>query len=171
MIHSYRYRLYPTVDQQAVLTDILDMARWLYNHALAYRRKRWNESRKSVTYNEQAAMWRDWWHKVVHWLVKTYGGIALEDLDLTFMLRNGHLSRAAHDVALGLFYEILDYKAFEAGVEIAVVNPRNTSQMCSDCGVIVKKELHVRLHQCPDCGLTVDRDVNAAINILNRALG
>jgi putative transposase len=60
MIRTYQYRLYPTDEHQAALSDILDMARWLYNHALAYRRKRWNESRYSVTYNEQAAMWRDW---------------------------------------------------------------------------------------------------------------
>src|SRR5690606_10367414 len=54
------YRLYPTQEQQDTLGDILDVARWLYNHALAYRRKRWQESRYTVTYSELAAMWRDW---------------------------------------------------------------------------------------------------------------
>lgn len=60
MLRTYQYRLYPTDEQQSTLDDILYVARWLYNHALAYRRKRWYESRKPVTYNEQAAMWRDW---------------------------------------------------------------------------------------------------------------
>jgi len=60
VIRTYQYRLYPTSDQQNTLTEILDLARWLYNHALAYRRKRWNESRYRVTYDEQAAMWREW---------------------------------------------------------------------------------------------------------------
>lgn len=375
MLRTYRYRIYPTEAQQASLTDILDLARWLYNHALAYRRKRWNESRRSVTYNEQAAMWRDWrneepddnplqrlnmsagqqvlrrldkayreflrgkrgrprfkgkrffnslnykpgdgaairkdklylqnvgliavkwhralpaqgvglwptegseadgaqgtlkniivlrkasgwyvcfqvecagvepmasdnpavgidvgihhalalsdgttldspqylkqslkrlrrlqrkvarrkkgskrrekavhqlakelehitnqrrdwWHKVVFWLVCNYGFVALEELNLSFMLRNGKLSRAAHDVALGLFYDILSYKAVEAGVQVVGVNPRHTSQRCSGCGCLVEKELSVRVHDCPHCGLVVDRDVNAALNIL--ALG
>jgi len=355
MLRTFQYRLYPTSEQQAVLNDILELARGLYNHALAYRRKRWSESRHSVTYNEQAAMWRDWrneqpgdnplrllnmsagqqvlrrldkayreflkgkrgkprfkgrrffnsltykpgdgaalkdgklyiqnvglmsvkwhralpggtlkniivtrkpsgwyvalqvemadiepsvsqnppvgidvgihhalalsdgtvidspqylkqslkrlrqlqqkvarrkkgskrrekavrqlakelehianqrrdwWHKITHWLVSKYGVIALEDLTLSFMLRNGNLSRTAHDIALGLFHDILSYKAFEAGVQIVNVNPHNTSQMCNGCGEIVPKGVQIRVHTCPHCGFTVDRDVNAALNIL-----
>jgi putative transposase len=355
MMRTYQYRLYPTTDQIASLTDMLDMARWLYNRALDYRRKRWNESRYSVTYNEQAAMWRDWrneqpennplrllnmsagqqvlrrldkayrefkagkrgrprfkgwrlfntlnykpgdgaalkndklylqnvgymsvkwhralpegtlknilvtrkasgwyvafqvecvdaeiapsenpavgvdvgihhalalsdgtvvdspqclkqslkhlrrlqrkvarrkkgskrrekaikqltlkhehianqrrdfWHQVTFWLAATYGVIVLEDLQLTFMLRNGNLARAAHDMSLGIFRDILDYKAIKAGGTVITVNPRNTSQMCCGCGEIVPKDLSVRVHACPHCGFTADRDVNAALNIL-----
>jgi transposase len=50
------------------------------------------------------------------------------------------------------------------------VNPRNTSQLCSRCGVAVKKNLRVRVHVCPHCGLILDRDVNAARNVLAFAL-
>src|SRR4051812_36215411 len=60
MIRTYQYRLYPSEVQQAALSELLDMARWLYNRALDYRRKRWNEARRGVSYNEQSAMWRDW---------------------------------------------------------------------------------------------------------------
>jgi putative transposase len=109
----------------------------------------------------------DWWHKITRQLVDTYGVIVLEDLSLKFMLQNGRISRSAHDVGLGIFRSLLDYKAMEAGVEIMTVDPRNTSQMCSGCGSIVLKNLSVRLHFCPDCGLTLDRDVNAARNILS----
>jgi putative transposase len=104
---------------------------------------------------------------VVHWLVSQYRIIVLEDLNLQFMLKNKHLARAAHDVALGLFYEILHYKAFDAGVQMIEVNPRNTSQNCSGCGIKVEKALHVRVHICSQCGFTADRDVNAALNILS----
>lgn len=355
MIRTYRYRLYPTDSQQEAFKEILWAACWLYNRALDYRRKRWNESRRSVTYYEQAKMWRDWrneepednplralnmsagqqvlrrldsnyrqflkgtrgfprfkkvarfnsvnykpgdgasirnnrlyvqnvglvkvrwhrelpvgkiknivvlrkpsgwyvlfqidipkppvkkstnppvgvdmgithalalsdgtlfdspksllaslkqlrvlqrsvarkkkgsqnrrkavqkvarlhehianqradwWHKTTRYLVDTYGTIVLEDLSLKFMLQNGNLSRSAHDVGLGIFRTMLDYKAIEAGVEVVAVNPRNTSQACSGCGSIVLKDLSVRVHRCPDCGLTLDRDVNAALNIL-----
>lgn len=360
MIRTYRYRLYPTPQQVAVLTEILDLARWLYNHALAYRRKRWNESRQNVTYKEQLAMWRDWrnecpnenplqvinvqtgqrvlrrldqaysafirgnkgkprfkskrafnsvtymisngasfkkhkeklyihnvglitvkwhrplipgkpknvtikrrpsgwyalvqvecpditpqpsenppigidmgihhalalsnglvadspqhlkqalkklrvlqrtvsrrkkgsksweeavhqlaratehianqrrdwWHRVVYHLVKNYGVIVLENLNLQFMLRNDKMARAAHDVALGIFDELLHYKAFEAGVQVIKVKSHNTSQRCSQCQCLVPKDLSVRTHQCPHCSFTADRDVNAALNIL--ALG
>ncbi len=355
MIRTYQYRLYPSDEQQVVMKDILDVARWLYNRALDYRRKRWAESRYRVTYNEQSAMWRDWrneqpddnplrllnmsagqqvlrrldqaysefkqgkrgkprfkgwrffnttnykpgdgaglqngrlyiqnvglmrvewhrelpdgmikniiltrkpsgwyaafqvecadieipvsqnppvgvdmgithalalsdgelidspkylkqslkrlrrlqrkvsrrkkgsasrkkaiailakehehianqrrdwWHKVTYWLVATYGVIVLEDLHLAFMLRNDKLARAAHDVGLGMFRDILDYKAIKAGVQVVAVNPYNTSQKCSCCGELVPKDLSVRVHACPYCDFTVDRDVNAALNIL-----
>lgn len=109
---------------------------------------------------------RDWWHKVTFWLVVTYGVVVLEDLSLSFMLRNGNLSRAAHDISLGMFRDILDYKAIKAGVSVVTVNPRHTSQTCSCCGEMVPKALSVRVHVCPHCGFTVDRDVNAALNIL-----
>ena len=355
MIRTYRYRLYPTRVQQDTLNEILWVACWLYNRALDYRRKRWQESRKPVRYTEQASMWRDWrneepednplrllnmsagqqvlrrldsayqqflkgkrgkprfrqlarfnsvnykpgdgaqvrgkrlyiqnvglikvrwhrelpdgqlknmimlrkpsgwyvllqidisrrqeekstkppagvdlglrhalalsdgttfdspkhlqaslrklrvlqrsisrkkkggknwcksvqkvarlheyisnqrqdfWHKTTHHLVDTYGAIVLEDLSLKFMLQNGKLSRSAHDVGLGMFRMLLDYKAMKAGVEVVMVNPRNTSQACSSCGSIVLKDLSVRIHNCPDCGLVLDKDVNAAKNVL-----
>ncbi len=105
--------------------------------------------------------------KAVHQLVNAYGLIAIENLNLSFMLRNGTLSRAAHDVALGICYEILDYQAIEAGVEVVKVYPKNPSQQCNGCGAMVKKGLRVRTHQCPDCGFTADRDVNAALHILD----
>ncbi|HEX4208545.1 MAG TPA: zinc ribbon domain-containing protein, partial [Ktedonobacteraceae bacterium] len=43
--------------------------------------------------------------------------------------------------------------------------PKYTSQACSGCGVIRKKELSERWHTC-ECGCSLDRDTNAAINIL-----
>lgn len=356
MIKAYQYRLYPNMSQKSILDDIIDVARWLYNRALEYRRKRWNESRRTVTYIDQCAMWRDWrneqpednplrllnmtagqnilrrldkayrdfmrgkrgrprfkgyrrfnsvsytyddgirldgdkvyiqnvgkikvkwhrelpngvirnvvltrkpsgwyasfqvecvdvevpasqnppvgidigihhalalsdgtiidspqhlkqslkklrylqrklarrqkdstgwkeaafqvakehehianqrrdwWHKITFWVIATYGVVVLEDLSLSFMTRNGNLSRSSHDIALGIFREILYYKAIQAGVSVFVVNPKNTSQQCSNCKEIVPKELSVRIHSCPYCGFTADRDVNAALNILN----
>ncbi|MEI2583853.1 zinc ribbon domain-containing protein [Scytonema sp. PRP1] len=43
-----------------------------------------------------------------------------------------------------------------------------TSQKCSDCGAVVRKSLSTRTHKCA-CGCEIQRDVNAAINILNLA--
>ncbi|HVB21195.1 MAG TPA: zinc ribbon domain-containing protein, partial [Ktedonobacteraceae bacterium] len=45
------------------------------------------------------------------------------------------------------------------------VNPRYTSQACSGCGTVRKKELSERWHSC-ECGTELDRDHNAAVNIL-----
>lgn len=112
---------------------------------------------------------RDSWHKTTTWLVHTYSAIALEDLNLSFMLRNGHLSRSAHDAGLGLFYTLLDSKAAKAGCLVARVDPAYTSQICSACGRVVDKAVCVRVHVCPDCLLTIDRDLNAARNIFRLA--
>ncbi|MBE7512252.1 MAG: transposase [Anaerolineales bacterium] len=113
---------------------------------------------------------RDFWHKITDWLVRHYGLIALEHLDLAFMTRNTHLSLSAHDAGLGLFNDLLRFKAVDAGCALVHVNPRNTSQQCSGCGALVPKALSVRVHSCPHCQLELDRDVNAAINILALAL-
>jgi putative transposase len=51
-----------------------------------------------------------------------------------------------------------------------VNDPRMTSQDCSGCGTRVPKTLAVRLHSCPACGLVLDRDHNAALNVLHKAV-
>ncbi|WP_374709404.1 zinc ribbon domain-containing protein [Desmospora profundinema] len=61
------------------------------------------------------------------------------------------------------------YKAESAGKRVVLVNPHHTSQRCSSCGEIVKKTLAERVHRCPFCGYEQDRDINAAINILQLA--
>jgi putative transposase len=139
---------------------------------VARRKKGSNRRRKAIRQLAKqqehiANQRRDWWHKVTRQLVATCGTIVLEDLNLNFLLQNGKLSRHAYDVSLGMFRELLDYKAVEAGVKVVEVNPAYTSQTCSGCGCIVPKSLRVRTHICADCGLTLDRDVNAALNILS----
>lgn len=113
----------------------------------------------------------DFWHKTTTALARQYGYIAIEDLNLTFMTRNGSLSLSAHDAALGAFRQLLSYKVENTGSCLVAVSAHNTSRACSGCGTIVEKSLSVRVHRCPDCDLVLDRDVNAACNILTRALG
>lgn len=113
---------------------------------------------------------RDFWHKVTRHLTDTYSLIAIEDLTLDFMIANHRLALSASDAGLGEFKHMLAYKAAEAGAQVVTVNPAYTTQMCSECGVIVPKDLSVRVHACPDCGYTADRDVNAARNILMLAV-
>jgi len=114
---------------------------------------------------------RDFLHQLSTRLVKEHDLIAVEDMPLAFMNRNKHLSLSSHDAGLGELRQLLAYKAEDAGRRMVAVNPHNTSQMCSGCGIIVPKDLSVRVHKCPSCGLVLDRDVNAARNILQLALG
>lgn len=66
--------------------------------------------------------------------------------------------------------QMLCYKAENAGGTVICVNPKGTSQICSNCGTNVPKTLGTRMHVCPECGFEVHRDVNSALNILNRAI-
>ncbi|MGE5373382.1 MAG: RNA-guided endonuclease InsQ/TnpB family protein, partial [Phycisphaerales bacterium] len=75
-------------------------------------------------------------------------------------------AKSISDVAWGMLVTSTRSKAAYAGSEVVLVDPRNTSQVCSGCGIIVQKELSERVHGCPGCGLAMDRDLNAALNIL-----
>lgn len=85
------------------------------------------------------------------------------------MVKNKHLSKSISDAGWGMFLNILKCKAENAGRWYQEVIPNGTSQRCSQCGSIVKKSLSVRVHDCPFCGLSLNRDINAALNILQKA--
>ena len=112
---------------------------------------------------------KDHAHKTALGLVRKFDTIAVEKLNIVGMAR-GMLSRAVHDASWGSFITILCSKAESAGRTVIAVDPRGTSQECSTCGERVPKTIRDRVHACPSCGLVLDRDVNAARNILARAL-
>ncbi len=109
-------------------------------------------------------------HQVASKLVRRYGFIAVESLNIRGMLGNDRLARAISDVAWGNFLLTLKSKAESAGVSVVEVDARGTTQQCSGCSETVLKGLSVRRHDCPHCGLSLDRDENAARNILARGL-
>jgi len=108
----------------------------------------------------------DFCHKTANSLVHRYDFMSVEDLNINSMLEEKKYSKSIADVAWAQLLERLSCKAEEAGKTVVAVNPRGTSQMCSQCGEIVHKDLSVRTHHCPHCGLSIDRDLNAALNIL-----
>jgi len=114
----------------------------------------------------------DFQHKLSRQLADSYGLIAVEDLNIKALSRS-MLARSVNDAGWGIFLAKLAYKVEETGGVLVKVNPNGTSQVCSRCGCLpnVPKTLADRIHSCPHCGLVIDRDVNAARNILNRALG
>ena len=113
-------------------------------------------------------------HQITTDLVRRFGFIALEELDKLKMTKSGGarkrgLNRSIMEQSWGRITQQLIYKAESAGRELRFVDPRNTSQRCSSCGAMVRKGLEVRRHRCA-CGLSIDRDHNAALNILQKAL-
>jgi putative transposase len=116
----------------------------------------------------------DFLHKISTKLVNSYSFIALEKLQSKEMSKRIpnklHLGKYITDAGWNMFANIISYKAEEAGCRVVFVDPKNTTKLCSNCGMIVEKELSERIHNCPSCGLSIDRDINAARNILIRAL-
>ena len=131
-------------------------------------------------------------HQTARRLVNQYGVIAVEKLAVKNMsktpapkpdaenvgqfLPNGSsakagLNKSILDAAWSQFRSILTNTAESAGREVVAVNPAYTSQKCSGCGYQASKTLKERWHLCPMCGASLDRDTNAAMNILQLALG
>jgi putative transposase len=112
---------------------------------------------------------RDFHFKVARHYTQHYHHIAVEDLSILNMVKNHHLSKSIMDAGWRAFLDILEAKAASAGHQVIRVNPRFTTQACSNCGELVQKSLSVRTHMCTSCGYVADRDVNAAKNILFKA--
>jgi putative transposase len=106
-------------------------------------------------------------HKVANHYITNYGVIYIEDLNIKGMSKNHHLAKSIHDVSWGKFFEMLNYKAEEAGrLVIKVPRFEPTSKTCSACGAINQElTLSDRQWVCKTCGVLHDRDYNAAKNI------
>jgi putative transposase len=137
---------------------------------VARRKKGSNRRRKAVralakAHQHVSNQRKDFHHKTALALVRRYGLIAHEDLNVRGIART-RLAKSTHDAGWAGFLSILAHKAEEAGVALIAVDPRNTSQACSGCGALpaVPKTLADRVHSC-SCGLILDRDENAARNI------
>jgi len=103
-------------------------------------------------------------------LIKSNDLISYEDLNVKSMVRNRHLSKSITDAGWSTFRKWLDYFGYKYGKITVAVSPYNTSQNCSSCGKKVQKSLSTRTHICTHCNYVEDRDINAAINILQKGL-
>lgn len=142
---------------------------------VARRKKGGSSRRKAVKilakqHQYVARQRQDTINKIVAKIIPPYDRIAVEDLVIKNMVKNRHLSKSIMDAGWSYFISHLQFKAEWAGREVVRVDPRNTSRACSACGAI-KEELTLkdREYHCNSCGLRMDRDLNAAINIRNRA--
>jgi len=113
---------------------------------------------------------RDFAYKTARGIVNRYEEI-YEDLRIGNMVRNRKLSKSVGDASWGMLRSALTYMAERSEGRIALVDPRNTSQLCSGCEAIVEKPLSERTRRCLVCGLVLDRDANASRNVLRIGLG
>jgi transposase, IS605 orfB family len=117
---------------------------------------------------------KDFNHKLSRKLVEEYDFIAMEDLNVSGMLKNHNLAYSISDVRWSQLLNFIQYKCNWYGKEFKQVDRfYASSKICSCCGTYHKdivNSLSVREWVCPDCGAHHDRDVNAAKNILTQAL-
>lgn len=130
---------------------------------------------------------RDFQHKQSRRLVDAYDAIYVEDLQIANMSKRAKpkvdeaataavgetvyahnnaaaksgLNKSIADAGWRYFLQMLAYKAANAGKLLLIVNPHLTSQTCSGCGAVKRKELSERWHSC-ECGAKRDRDEEAA---------
>ena len=120
-----------------------------------------------------ACIRKDAHHKATTEIVDMAGRIAIETLKVTHLLKNKKLSKALSDSALGGFLEKLRSKAKALGIPIIQADQFfASSKTCSNCGYR-KTDLTLfdRQYHCDHCGTSIDRDVNAAINLKQVAVG
>ena len=92
--------------------------------------------------------------------------IVIEDLNISGMIKNRHLSKAIAQQKLYEFRRQLEYKCSWYGVKLIIADRfYPSSKLCSCCGHI-KKDLKLsdRVYKC-ECGNLIDRDLQASINL------
>jgi putative transposase len=146
-----------------------------------------DKARKLVgkAHRKVARQRKDFLHKESRKLVTRFQVIVFEDIQIGNLTKHAKpkqdeetgqylpkvasaksgLTKSILDAGWGTFMHLCEVKAAWAGRSMIKVNPRYTSQVCSQCGTVRKKTLAERWHSC-DCGAELDRDVNAAMNIL-----
>ncbi len=143
-------------------------------------RKQKGSKRREVTRNKLAKLHAkitdirtDFLHKLSTKVIKENQLIALEDLNVSGMVRNRKLSRTISDLGWRSFRTMLIAKGEMYGRDVRIINRwEATTQTCSCCGEKGgKKELSVREWTCLFCKTKHDRDVNASKQILKVAGG
>ncbi|MGW0433335.1 RNA-guided endonuclease InsQ/TnpB family protein [Micromonospora sp. NPDC003197] len=110
---------------------------------------------------------RDFLHKTSTALVRRFDAIAVEDLNVSGMVRNRPLAKAISRTGWAEFRTLLGYKAHRDGRHLAVADRwYPSSKTCSACGYLLPAlSLGTRHWTCPVCRAPHDRDINAAQNI------
>ena len=110
----------------------------------------------------------DYINKIVNEITRTkLKYITIEDLKVSNMMKNKHLSKAIQEQNFFAIRTKLINKCKERNIELRLVDTfYPSSKTCSCCGEIKKDlKLNDRIYKCRNCGLEIDRDYNASINL------
>lgn len=164
-------------ENQRPLRRLLGAVRYLCQQLA--RRQKGSKNREQTKrhlarlYHRIAAMREDSHHKISYYLAEHYGFIGLEDLNVRGMLKNHKRALSAADAALGKLARYIQTKAGAHGTVVQWVSRWFPStKRCHQCHHEREITEAERIYICfnPACGWVGDRDLNAALNILDEAL-
>ena len=132
---------------------------------------------------------RNFNHKLSTYMVRTFEGIAVEDIQIANLNRRpkpkeredgkgyapnnaaakSGLNKSFGDAGLGQLLTMIEMKAKDGDRQFVKVNPSYTSQDCPCCGDRQKKSLSQRTHACKVCGYVAPRDIASALAIKAKA--
>ena len=126
----------------------------------------------SRLYSKMANIRSNETHQLTTRLMREYGLIGIEDLDVQGMMGERRLARSVADMSFFEFRRQLEYKAAVSGVRVVVADRwYASSKICSACGNKYHElDLNEREWTCSKCGVHHDREVNAAQNLRNYAM-
>ena len=115
---------------------------------------------------------KDFINKTANSIIKNNDVVVVETLNIQGMMKNYKLAKSIADVSWFQFHEALKWQCQKQGKIFIKINPwYPSSKKCSSCGGIKKDlELSDRTYKCSFCDFEIDRDLNAALNILNEGM-
>ncbi len=180
---AYKFRIYPDINRQTAIEDSISTSQRLYNMLLekTIEAHKSNPSSKisqrtinqflneiikeDKTYLQLYANVRV---DIRNRLLKTY-----RNFFRRCQQKKYRLAQSIQNASLNRSINMLSYKAESAGIEVIKVDAGDTTLECSNCHYIKnwgeRLNLEDRIYHCNRCGMQLDMDINASINILNRA--
>ena len=139
-----------------------------------YECKNYQDQRFKVAkiYKRVSNQRKDFYNVLANNLVKNHDYIFAEYLKIRNMIKNHKLAKAISDSGWRSFLTILEWTALKRNKSLILIDPKNTTQTCSICGVISDEKIILGIEEwtCPNCGKHHIRDINAAINIKSKGL-